>query len=108
MADLLLRGGQPWRSAAPADIMVRDGVIVEVGPDIGVTTGVEAIDVSGKFVLPGLVDAHCHLDKTLWGGPWVAHSAGDALSDRISNERARRPELGLPNVDHVAALLDLQ
>ena len=43
-----------------------------------------------------LVEAHCHLDKTLYGGPWVPHSAGDALADRIANDRrprrARHPE----------------
>ena len=66
----------------------------------------EVIDVSGRLVLPGLVEAHCHLDKTLYGGCWVPHSAGDALGDRIANERSRRGELGLPNVDHIAALLE--
>jgi cytosine deaminase len=68
-------------------------------------TDAEVVDVTGRLVLPGLVDAHCHLDKTLYGGPWVPHSAGDALADRISNDRSRRGELGIPDVDHVTALL---
>jgi cytosine/adenosine deaminase-related metal-dependent hydrolase len=25
--------------------------------------------------LPGFVDGHCHLDKTLWGMPWRPHVA---------------------------------
>jgi cytosine deaminase len=29
----------------------------------------EVLDVSGRLLLPGLVDARCHLDKTLFGGP---------------------------------------
>jgi cytosine deaminase len=57
-------------------------------------------------VLPGLVEAHCHLDKTLYGGPWVPHSAGDALADRIANERRWRGELGVPDVDSITALLE--
>ena len=62
--------------------------------------------MSGRLVLPGLVDAHCHLDKTLYGGPWVPHSAGDALEDRIANDRRRRGELGIPSVDRIVALLE--
>ena len=68
--------------------------------------GAEVIDVRDRLVLPGLVEAHCHLDKTLYGGSWVPHSAGDALADRIANERRRRGELGLPDVDRVTALLE--
>jgi Amidohydrolase family len=53
-----------------------------------------------------VVDAHCHLDKTLYGGPWVPHSAGDALEERFANDRRRRGELGVPSVDRIAALLE--
>ena len=34
MSHLLLRGGRPWGSAAPADILVRNGVIETVGDGI--------------------------------------------------------------------------
>ena len=105
VTDLLLRGGRPWGHDGPADILVRGGVIDRIGPDLD-AQDVEVVDVSGRVVLPGLVEAHCHLDKTLYGGPWVPHSAGEALSDRIANERRRRGELGLPNVDSITALLE--
>lgn len=105
MTDLLLRGGRPWGYDGRADILVRGGVIGRIGPDLD-AQDVEVVDVAGRFVLPGLVEAHCHLDKTLYGGPWVPHSAGEALSDRIASERRRRGELGLPNVDSIAALLE--
>jgi cytosine/creatinine deaminase len=105
VTDLLLRGGQPWGYDGPADILVRGGVIDRIGPDLD-AQDVEVVDVSGRLVLPGLVEAHCHLDKTLYGGPWVPHSAGEALSDRIANERRRRGELGLPNVGYITALLE--
>jgi cytosine deaminase len=105
VTDLLLRGGRPWGYEGPADILVRGGVIGRIGPDLD-AQAVEVVDVSGRVVLPGLVEAHCHLDKTLYGGPWVPHSAGEALSDRIANERRRRGELGLPNVDYITALLE--
>lgn len=105
MPDLLLRGGRPWGFDGPADVLVSDGAIAQIGalPD---RPGDEVIDISGRLVLPGFVDAHCHLDKTLYGGPWVPHTAGDALADRIVNERRRRRELGLPDVDRMTALLE--
>jgi cytosine/adenosine deaminase-related metal-dependent hydrolase len=66
----------------------------------------EVVDIDGRLVLPGLVDAHAHLDKTLYGGPWIPHSAQDTLADRIANERRRRGELDLPSAEHMTALLD--
>jgi cytosine deaminase len=105
MSDLLLSGGRVWGLDGPADILVRDGAIERI--EAGVAAGdADVIDVSGRLVLPGLVDAHCHLDKTLFGGPWVPHSAGDALEDRIANDRRRRGELGIPSVDRIVALLE--
>jgi cytosine deaminase len=107
MSDLLLRGGRLWRRDDPAaDVLVKGGVIDRIEPGLSAPAGAEVIDVSGRLVLPGLVEAHCHLDKTLFGGEWVPHSAGDALTDRITTERRRRGELGLPKVDHIVALLE--
>jgi len=102
---VLLRGGYPWGYEGTADVLVRDGKITQIEPTVSVTDA-DVVDVAGRLVLPGLVDAHCHLDKTLYGGPWVPHSAGDALADRIANDRIRRGELGIPNVDYASALLE--
>ena len=105
MSGLLLRGARPWGFDGQADVLVREGVIERIEP--GIEPGdAEVLDVGDRLVLPGLVDAHCHLDKTLYGGPWVPHSAGDALEDRIANDRRRRGELGIPSVDRIVALLE--
>ena len=42
------------------DVLVRDGRIVEVGHDLEMPKGVER-DLSGKVLVPGLVDMHVHL-----------------------------------------------
>jgi imidazolonepropionase-like amidohydrolase len=52
--------------AAPLDdavIVVRDGRIEAVGPAAGVeiSPGAERIDLKGKFVVPGLINAHAHV-----------------------------------------------
>ena len=43
-----------------ADILVRDGKIVEIGQNLAMEKGVER-DLGGKIVIPGLVDIHVHL-----------------------------------------------
>ena len=43
---------------APADVVIEDGRIVEVGPGLD---GDESVDVSGKALLPGLFDCHVHI-----------------------------------------------
>ncbi len=43
-----------------ADILIRDGKIVEVGNNLAMEKGVER-DLGGKIVVPGLVDMHVHL-----------------------------------------------
>jgi len=49
---------------ADSVVLVRDGHIIDVGPTSRVVIPRDArvIDVMGKYVLPGLVDAHVHLD----------------------------------------------
>ena len=44
--------------AAPADVAVQDGLVVEVGPGLD---GDEVVDCTGATVLPGLFDCHVHV-----------------------------------------------
>lgn len=101
----LLRGGR-IAGATTTDLLIRDGLFAEVGPDLSAPPDSETLELDGRLVLPGLVDAHCHLDKTLFGGPWVPHPAGDSLADRIRTERSRRAEYGVPDVVRIVALLE--
>ncbi len=61
---LLLKGGRLVDPAAGldtvADVVIRDGVIVEIGEDLTIPKGV-TIECAEKVVLPGLVDLHVHL-----------------------------------------------
>src|SRR3954469_17647727 len=41
-------------------IVVRNGKIAAVGKNVAVPAGVRVIDGTGKFVMPGIIDAHSH------------------------------------------------
>ncbi len=43
------------------DIRIENGVVSEVGPDLPEQDGEEIFDLSGCYVMPGLIDTHVHL-----------------------------------------------
>jgi len=93
--DLLIRNVRPMAGAA-FDVLVANGRIAKIAHNMPAAPGVPVVDGAGAIMLPGLVDAHMHLDKTFWGEPWRPHSAGPTVADRIENERTLRRELSLP------------
>ena len=64
------------------------------------------LDGAGALVLPPLVEAHTHLDKTLWGQPWRPNSAGPTRADRIANEQRILRDFPVPVMHRAAALLE--
>ncbi len=42
-------------------ILIENGKIADIGADIKIPKGVEEINLRGKWVTPGLVEAHCHI-----------------------------------------------
>lgn len=44
-----------------ADILIRDGLIIEVGSGLKVPRECRVIDASGKHITPGLIDCHSHM-----------------------------------------------
>ena len=61
--DLVVRGGTVATAADSflADVGIRDGRIVALAQDLG--EGEDEIDASGKLVLPGGIDSHCHIEQ---------------------------------------------
>jgi cytosine/creatinine deaminase len=84
---------------------VVSGGRIEAVVAAGSAAAADSVDATGCLVLPGLVEAHCHLDKTLFGRPWVPHLAEDTLAARIAHDRGRRGELGLPDPVAMRALV---
>jgi imidazolonepropionase-like amidohydrolase len=42
------------------DILVKGGKIAAIGKDLKAPEGVKVIDLKGMFVMPGIIDTHCH------------------------------------------------
>lgn len=91
--ELLIRNVRP-AGGESADVLIRDGRIAAIGA-FETAGGAAALDGGGRLLLPGLVEAHAHLDKTFWGMAWQKHVAGPRLIDRIENERRNRRALDL-------------
>ncbi|MDA3858526.1 MAG: amidohydrolase family protein [Roseovarius sp.] len=85
----LLKNVRPW-GAAPTDMLIEDGRITCIAP--GQTTDAPVEDGAGAILIPGLTEAHTHLDKSLWGMGWRAHQAGPNLRDKIDTERRLRAQ----------------
>jgi imidazolonepropionase-like amidohydrolase len=59
------------RTVENATLVVKDGRILSVGSGVAVPAGAQRIDLAGRFVMPGLVNAHGHVGGTrgLRSGP---------------------------------------
>ncbi|MCK9793128.1 amidohydrolase [Isoptericola sp. 4D.3] len=101
----VIRDVRPW-GGEPADLHVADGTIAAVVPhDATAAPAPGDVDGRGLLALPGLVNAHAHVDKSWWGKPWVSYGGEGGVLGRIAHERAHRDELGIPGVDVTLAVL---
>jgi len=113
--DLTIRNGRisTATDTFTADIGVRDGVIAALGQ--GLAPGKRDIDAAGRWVLPGGIDSHCHVEQlsgmgimcaddfysatvsAAFGGtttiiPFAAQHRGNALPDVVSDYARRAAE----------------
>ena len=91
--DLLIRNVRPM-GATGCDVVVHDGRIRSVEPSLPGVAAAVVEDGKGALLLPGLVEAHAHLDKTLWGMRWYRNEVGPSITERIENERRWRAATG--------------
>ena len=58
-------GGSITDKTATGDVLIRNGVIADVGVGLDGSTADRVIDADGLFVLPGAIDAHTHLEMKM-------------------------------------------
>lgn len=83
LTDLTLVTGDKEGTARPGTTVLvgSDGIIEKIGPTdaVAVPTGYRRIDSAGRFLMPGLINAHAHL-----------FSDGKPLPPVLLNEKAEK------------------
>jgi imidazolonepropionase-like amidohydrolase len=70
-------------------LLIEDGRITAVGgPDLAVPPGAEVVDASGKWVLPGFVEAHGHLGVHEEGEGWAGSDVNEMTDPVTAQVRA--------------------
>src|SRR5258708_24577885 len=61
--DLVIRNGTIVTASDTmrCDVGIKNGIVATLGT--GIASGAQEIDASGKLVLPGGVDSHCHIEQ---------------------------------------------
>jgi cytosine/creatinine deaminase len=77
------------------DVGIAGGHIAAIGEDTApsLSNRVPILDIGSGLLLPGVVDGHMHLGKTLMGLPWMPHAAGPASMSRIETDKTILPYL---------------
>ncbi len=94
-------------------MIINEGRISWVGPaaELDAPKGVEAIDLAGKYVMPGLIDLHVHLgnvkDMVQDGAFYSADSVNEELGRHASYGVTTVVSMGTDN-DQIFALRDAQ
>ena len=69
MKPLLIRGGTVVNADREfrADVLCEDGLITAVGTNLATPAGCETLDAGGRYVLPGGIDPHTHMQLPFMG-----------------------------------------
>ena len=82
-------------------IVVEDGTIISVSTSGDVPAGSEIVPLSGKHVIPGLIDTHAHVS-----GRWAKNDAGE-LEDRVREDLELFAAYGVTTVNSLGDGLDV-
>lgn len=107
---LVLRGvhvlqGPDLEPRRDVDIVIVEGLIEEIGPGASVPTGARVMDFAGYWVVPGLIDAHSHLNtldaaqRALESGVTTVRTAGvGGFADVAIRDAVRAGHLAGPDI----------
>lgn len=80
---------------ANATVVVRDGRVVAAGAQAAIPAGAERVDLAGKWVMPGLINAHGHVNAARELGTYAMYgtttvfSLGGEAADVFAARRAQ-------------------
>lgn len=83
---LAIKGGTfltPDEQIEEGVLLIERGKIIAVGRDVTIPPNAEVIDATNKFILPGMIDAHCHTGVFADGVGWEK-SDGNEMTDPVT------------------------
>ncbi|WP_261624492.1 amidohydrolase [Nesterenkonia marinintestina] len=83
-AHIVPISGQPFDGT----LVVTDGEIAALGPDVDVPEGHDVVDAEGRWLLPGFVDAHVHLGVHEEGDGWAGDDTNETTDPVTAAVRA--------------------
>ena len=90
-ADLVLKNG--WvvtpEETVRGGVAISNGKFVAIGTDESLPEGKAVIDLAGKHILPGLIDAHVHFRD-----PGVTHKEDFGTGSTAATRRGRASTAG--------------
>ncbi len=69
------------------DVLIRDGKIAEVSTGLSAPSGAHVVDATGKYVIPGIIDAHSHIAAEAINEGSVSVSAMGGIRDVINPDQ---------------------
>lgn len=69
-------------------VLIRDGRLADLGPEIEIPAGAEVVDAAGGWLLPGFIDAHVHLGVAEEGEGWAGEDTNEMTEPVMAAARA--------------------
>jgi imidazolonepropionase-like amidohydrolase len=92
MTTLAISGGTVVPIEGPpipgGTVLIDDGRIVAIGTAVAVPEGATVVDAGGRWVLPGLIDAHTHMGTLEEGEGWAGDDHDEATTPVTAHLRA--------------------
>ncbi len=98
---VLIRGGTMFdgsgqRPGLRADILVRDGIVAQIGLDLTAPANATVIDARGMWVTPGFVDLHTHYDAEIELAPALGESVRHGITSVLMGSCGLSFAMGTP------------
>lgn len=100
------------RVLANQTVLIRDGRIAEMGPDVSIPRGAQQVDGQGRYLMPGLIDMavyglddHDHLPYMMHGVTTIRHARGATLQLKWREDAMRGDMIG-PYVYNTRNMVD--
>jgi cytosine deaminase len=90
----ILTNGRIQGAEETSSLVITDGVISEIVAGTDPLPEADRIeDLDGEIVIPGFVDGHAHVDKSLLGEPWVRRTTEAVAMDQMFQDQLKQWEM---------------